>query len=359
MYLIVTNNQPPPDKDPVVMRRRTLIAAALGMPAAALPAWAASAAETPDPDHTTARQSFGDAYASTLTELEILGARYVTHAGALDRHTIMDSGLWLFAQADLLATKAEPKHKRHARRLAAEAAMFAAGCYIDFGNERAATELYSKAHNLCGEKDRDLRAFINAQANWVPMYSGKWSTVLRRSGNVIAEAEEHGGYGLLMGWCHQAHALANLGDRAGALDSLRHAQDNIARVSGANAPQTALGYNRTKVWFSSANVYAELGEADLQAEAQHQATSDPSLGWIDRNLMRLGEAQLDPDPEHAARRIRMHILGLPRDSFNHCIKADAERITGKLKARQLTRPQHVAGREVVALGQYLRTVQVA
>ncbi|MEV6400519.1 hypothetical protein AB0M39_38035 [Streptomyces sp. NPDC051907] len=359
MYLILPSHTPDPELDPVIMRRRTLIAAALGLPGAALPAWAASAAETPDSDATLLKASFGEAYGAALHELETLGARYVTHAGALDRHTIMDTGLWVFAQANLLAAKSELKHKRHAKRLAAEAAMFAAGCYIDFGNEHAATELYSRAHTLCGDGDRDLRAFIHAQANWVPMYSGQWRTVLRRSERIIADAEQHGGFGLLMGWMHLAHAQAILGDKAGALDSLTRAQANISRVPGARSPQTALGYSATKVWFSSSTVYAELGDAARQGDAQHRALEDPTLGWIDRNLMRLGQAQLDPDPEYAARRIRMHVLGLPRDSFNHCIKAQAMRITGKLKAKQITRPQHAAGKEVIALGQYLNTVEVA
>ncbi|MFE2934882.1 hypothetical protein [Streptomyces sp. NPDC059278] len=359
MYLISSATRPDPEMDPEIMRRRALIAAALGLPAACLPAWAASAAETPDKDHTLAKVSFGDAYGSALHELEALGSRYVTHAGALDRHTIMDSGLWLFAQSSLIASKAELKHKRHAKRLAAEAAMFAAGCYIDFGNTRAATELYSRAHNLCGEQDRDLRAFINAQANWVPMYSGQWRTVLRRSEHIINEAEQHGGYGLLMGWVHQAHALAILGDKAAARESLRRAQANIPRVPGARSPQTALTYSATKVWFSSSTAYAELGDANLHSDAQNRALEDPSLGWIDQNLMKIGQAQLESDPEHAALRIRMQVLGLPRDAFNHCIKSEAMRVTGRLKARQITRPQRVAGKEVMALGQYLSTVKVA
>lgn len=359
MFLIKPD-APDPELDPITMRRRALIAAALGLPtAAALPGWAASAATTPDSDHTLTRGTFQDAYSHACQELDTLGARYVTHAGALDRHTIMDTGLWLFAQTSALAAKAEPRHKRSAKRLAAEAAMFAAGCYIDFGNNHAATELYHKAHILCGDRDHDLRAFINAQANWVPMYSGRWLNVLQRSEAVIREAEAHGGFGLLMGWVHHARAQAVLGDETGARESLRHAQDNIGRVPGANGPHTALHYSATKVWFCSSTTYADLGDAERQSEAQYRAMDDPTLGWIDRNLMRLGQAQLDPDPEHAARRIRMHILGLPRDSFNHCVKAEAERILGKLKAQQITGRGHTAGREVTALGNYLKTVQVA
>jgi hypothetical protein len=342
------------------MRRRALIAAALGMTtAAALPEWAASAAETPDPDHTRSKNSWADAYSHAHEELHALGLRYVTHEGALERHTIMDSGLWLFAQARHLADQAEAKHHRAARRLAAEAAMFTAGCYIDFGNARAATNLYSRAHHLCGERDRDLSAFISAQANWVPMYDGRWRTVLDRTTNsILGTAEQYGGDALLMGWMHRARACAVLGDKHGALEAVATAQRNIDRVSGANGPHTALHYRASKVWFTSATTYAELGEADLAADARAKAEADPSLGWIDRNLLAIGAAQLNPDSEAAARQVRMQVLHLPADSFNHCIKAEALRVMGKLKARQLT--QHRAtGAEVRRLGAYLQSVKVA
>lgn len=362
MYLIRNSDtpQPAPDgTDPIVMRRRALIATALGLPAGFLPAWAAGAATTPDRDHTLDRGGFNDAYSHALHELDTLGSRYVTHAGALDRHTIMDSGLWLYAQTAALATKAQPKHQRAARRLAAEAAMFTAGCYIDFGDEHAAHELYSKAHHLCGEHDIDLRAFIAAQVNWIPMYSGRWHTVLRRAEVVINQAEQHGGFGLLMGWVHKGHALAVLGDKDGARAALARAQHNIDRVPGARSPHSALSYSATKVWFSSSAAYAEMGDADRHSDAQHRALDDPTLGWVDANLMKLGQAQLDPDPEFAARRIRMQVLSLPHDSFNHCVRASALRINGQLKARQITGAARRAGAEVRALDAYLSTVKVA
>lgn len=341
------------------MRRRALIAAALGLSAAALPGWAASAAETPDPDHTNSRDTWAQTYDKAALELDLLGARYVTHEGALDRSTIMDSGLWLFAQTKHLADTAAPQHKRRANRLAAEAAMFTAGCFIDFGNTHAAVNLYSRAHHLCGPQDGDLRAFIDAQANWVPMYDNKWRTVLSRTdSNILRSAERYGGDALLMGWMHRARALAVLGDREGALEALDTAQRNIARVPNADGPHTALHYRASKVWFASATTYAELGDKARHADARARAEADTSLGWIDRNLMLISAAQLDSDAEAAARHIRMLVLGLPRDSFNHCIKAEAQRITGKLKARQITR-SNSTGREVTALGQYLQTVKVA
>lgn len=361
MYLVRSTSDPTPptERNPIVMRRRALIAASLGLAASALPDWAASAAETPDSDHTRAKKSWSDCYSGTYEELHALGARYVTHEGALDRHTIMDSGLWLYAQAKHLTDGAEPKHKRHGARLAAEAAMFTAGCYIDFGNTRAATHLYSRAHGLCGPQDRDLSAFVSAQANWVPMYDGRWTTVLNRTTNsILGSAEQYGGDALLMGWMHRGRALAVLGDKEGAAEAVQVAQDNISRVHGANSPHTALHYRSSKVWFASGVVYAEIGDGPRAADARAHAEADPSLGWIDRNLMQIGAAQLDPDPEHAARTIRMQILGLPADAFNHCIRAEALRIMGKLKARQLTR-YRAAGSEVRALGQYLQTVKVA
>lgn len=361
MYLVrSTSSSALEVRNPIVMRRRALIAAALGLTgAAALPEWAASAAETPDADHTRARKSWADCYTGTYEELHTLGSRYVTHEGALERHTIMDSGLWLFAQAKHLAETADAKHERAGKRLAAEAAMFTAGCYIDFGNTGAATNLYSRAHGLCGTRDRDLAAFIAAQANWVPMYDGRWKTVLNRTQNsILGVAEQYGGDALLMGWMHNARALAVLGDKEGAADAVQTAQNNITRVTNADGPHTALHYRSSKVWFTSAAVYAEIGDAARAADARAHAEADPSLGWIDRNLMQIGAAQLDPDTEHAARAIRMQVLRLPADSFNHCIKAEALRVMGKLKARQLTR-YNSSGSEVRALGQYLQTVKVA
>lgn len=361
MYLVRSTNNPAPDvRNPIVMRRRALIAAALGLAGTtALPDWAASAAETPDPDHTRSKNSWTGCYTQAYEELNTLGSRYVTHAGALDRHTIMDSGLWLFAQAKLLAETADAKHERAGKRLASEAAMFTAGCYIDFGNTNAATNLYSRAHGLCGPQDRDLSAFISAQANWVPMYDGRWKTVLNRTqSSILGTAETYGGDALLMGWMHNARALAVLGDKEGAADAVQTAQNNIARVTGATGAHTALHYRASKVWFASATVYAEIGDVHRAADARARAEADPSLGWIDRNLMQVGAAQLDPDTEQAARTIRMQLLRLPADSFNHCIRQEGLRVMGKLKARQLTRHQET-GAEVRRLGAYLQSVKVA
>lgn len=363
MYLVRSTTSPTPtptDRNPIVMRRRALIAAALGVTAAAaLPAWAASAAETPDPDHTRSKNSWSECYTQTYEELQKLGSRYVTHEGALDRHTIMDSGMWLFAQARHLADRAEVKHQRAANRLAAEAGMFTAGCYIDFGNTHAATSLYHRAHTLCGPRDRDLSAFISAQANWVPMYDGRWHTVLNRTQNgILGVAEQYGGDALLMGHMHAARALAVLGRQREARDAVERAQRNVARVTNADGPHTALHYRSSKVHFASATTYAEIGEPERAAAARARAEADPSLGWIDRNLMQIGATQLETDTEFAARTIRMQVLGLPADAFNHCIKAEALRVMGKLKARQLTR-HHETGPEVRRLGAYLQTVKVA
>lgn len=316
--------------DPIVMRRRAMIASLLGLTSAAcLPAWAEAAAHTPDPDHTTTRGSWSNDFTSATWELDQLGARYVTHAGALDRHTIMESGLWLAAQLALLVERAPANRKHEARRMAAEASMFAAGCYIDFGNNKAATDLYDRAYTQAKEHP-DLRAFIWTQWSWVPMYQGKWSTVLRRSDMAIRTAESAGGFGLLMGYAHRAKACSVLGNRQGATDALDHLRASMKRVPGADAPHSALRYSLSKAWFSASTVYAELGQADQQNDAQHAALEDPTLGWIDRNLMKLGQLSLDPDPEHAAHRIRFHVLGLPKDSFNHCVKAEAERQLDKL-----------------------------
>lgn len=316
--------------DPITMRRRAMIASLLGLTtAAALPGWAEAAAVTPDKDHTTTRGTWAGEFTSATWELDRLGARYVTHAGALDRHTIMETGLWLAAQLALLADRAPAARKAEARRVAAEASAFAAGCYIDFGNNHAATNLYDKAY-LLAEGHNDLRAFIWTQWNWVPMYQGEWRTVLRRSDQAIRMAEQAGGFGLLMGYAHRAKACSILGNKDAALDSLDRMAASLHRVPGADAPHSALRYSLSKAWFSASTVYAELRDADRQSDAQHRALEDPTLGWIDRNLMKLGQLSLDPDPEHAAQRIRFHVLGLPSDAFNHCVKAEAERQLDKL-----------------------------
>lgn len=339
--------------DPIVMRRRSLIAALLGLPAAgALPAWAEAAARTPDPDHTITRGTWSETFQRATWDLDRLGSRYVTHEGALDRHTIMETGLWLAAQTNVLNERA-PLHRKHeSRRVAAEACAFAAGCYVDFGNNRAATELYDKGFRLA-EGHPDLRAFIWTQWNWVPMYLGQWHKVMRRSDQAIRMADQAGGFGLLMGWAHRAKACAVLGNRDGATEALTNLERAIPTVTGADAPHSALRYSASKAAFSASTVYAELGDADRQNDFQHRALADPTLGWIDRNLMQLAHKALERDPEHAAQRIRFQLLGLPQDSFNHCVKAEAERQLDKLAARRGT------NREITAARNYLRTVQVA
>lgn len=359
MFLIKPNASDP-EMDPITMRRRALLAAALGLPTAtSLPGWAEAAARTPDADHTRSGGGWRESYASTRHELDYLGAHYVTEPGMTTHADVRDSGLWLFAQANLLIEGAPPGHRGEAKRLAAEAAMFAAGCYVDFGHMSAATDLYHQAYQRCGSEHPDLRTFISCQANWVPMYSGRWQTVLARSDSAVRAAERHGGYGLLMAYMHRAHAHAIFGNRQQALADLRTAQQNIARVPGCHAPHTALGYSATKVWFSSANAYAVLGEAEQHSAAQHRALEDPTLGWMDRQLMRIGQATLDPDPEHAAHRIRFQLLTIPGDGFAYCVKADAQKALARLKARQLTGQSRAAGPEVNMLGNYLNTVRVA
>jgi hypothetical protein len=329
-----------------------MIASLLGVTsAAALPGWAEAAALTPDMDHTTTRGSWIRDFNEATFELDRLGARYVTHEGALDRHTIMESGLWLAAQFGILAERAPANRTKEARRMAAEACAFAAGCYIDFGNNKAATELYDRGYRFASAHP-DLRAFIWTQWNWVPMYRSEWSKVARRSDTAIALAEASGGFALLMGYAHRAKAHAVSGNRPGALACLEHMQANLARVPGADAPHSALRYSRSKAYFSASTVYAELGDAERQADAQAHALADPTLGWIDRNLMKLGQCALDPDPEHAAHRIRFHMLSLPRDSFNHCVKAEADRQLARLAGRR------GAGSEVRMAQHYLSTVVV-
>lgn len=338
--------------DPITMRRRAMIAALLGLTSgAALPSWAEAAATTPDPDHTTTRGSWANDFTRASWELDRLGERYVTHEGALSRHTIMETGLWLAAQLNILVQRAPAHRKTEARRVAAEAAAFAAGCYVDFGNDKAATELYDKAYILA-EDHRDLRAFIWTQWNWVPMYKGEWTRVLSRSDQAIRTAEQAGGFALLMGYAHRAKACSVLGNKQGALDCLKRMESNMGRVPGANAPHSALRYSWSKAWFSASTVYAELGDADRQSDCQHRALEDPTLGWIDRNLMKLGQLALDPDPEHAAHRIRFHLLGLPADSFNHCVKAEAERQLNKLAVHR------GAATQVRMARHYLSTVKV-
>lgn len=338
--------------DPITMRRRAMIASLLGMTSAGfLPAWAEAAARTPDSDHTTTRGSWEADFTSATHELDHLGSRYVTHAGALDRHTIMDTGLWLAAQLALLASRAPAHRATEARRVAAEACAFTAGCYIDFGNDRAATELYDRGYRLAESHD-DLRAFIWTQWTWVAMYRNDWTTVMRRSDQAIRRANLSGGYGLLMGYAHRAKACAVFGNTQGARDALEHLAASLPRVPGADAPHSALRYSTSKAWFAAASVYAELRDAERQNDAQHRALADPTLGWIDRNLMQLGHKALDPDPEHAAQRIRFQLLSLPKDAFNHCIKQEADRLLVRLAASP------AAGREVKAARTYLTQVTV-
>lgn len=362
MYLVRSTGTtaPDPDMDPITMRRRALLAAALGIgSAAALPSWAEAAARTADQDHTRRSGSWLDSYTGARHELEYLAAHYVTEPGMTKHSEVRDSGLWLFAQSAELMDGAPGGQRNEARRLCAEAAMFAAGCYVDFGHMKAATELYSAAHRAAGEENPDLRAFISCQANWVPMYSGRWATVLRRSESAVIAAERHGGPALLMAYMHRAHAHAMFGRKEAARDDLARAQANIKRVPGSVAPHHALHYSATKVWFSSANAYAALGDPYRHNDAQHRALEDPTLGWMDRQLMRIGQAALDPDPEMAAHRIRFQLLSIPADGFAYCVKADAEKALSRLKARQLTGRRGQAGAEVRALGSYLSTIEVA
>jgi tetratricopeptide (TPR) repeat protein len=364
VHLLIQPDRPEPELDPIIMRRRALLAAALGLGTATsvvLPDWAEAAARTADPDHTTGRGTWKDSFLAARHELDYLGAHYVTEPGMTKHSEVRDSGLWLYAQAKQLVKSAPPGYRGEAQRLTAEAAAFAAGCYLDFGHMKAAMDLYHHAHQACGNDHADLREFIACQAIWVPMYSNRWQIVLNRAQSATMSAEKHGGYSLLMAHTLHAAAQAAYGDKAGARESLARAQDNIDRVPGARAPHTALGYSATKVWFSSANSYAMIGDADRQHEAQHRAMEDPTLGWMDRQLMRLGQATLDPDPEHAAHRIRFQLLSIPADGFAHCVKTDAEKALVRLKARQITRTAHgrQAGSEVTMLGQYLRTVKVA
>ncbi|MFC4328310.1 hypothetical protein ACFPC0_10780 [Streptomyces andamanensis] len=340
------------------MRRRALIAAALGLSTAALPDWAAAAAQTPDADHTRDTGNWRESFSRAKQELDYLARYYVTETGLNSHAEVRDSGLWLYAQATALAQGAPPACRAEAHRLTAEAAMFVAGCYVDFGHMRAATELYSRAHNAAGTDNPDLRSFINAQANWVPMYSGQWHKVARRSESVITTAERHGGPALLMGYMHRAHTNAVFGNKEAARRDLAAAQANIRRVHGSSDPHHALHYSATKVWFSSAGVYAALGDREAHADAQARALEDPTLGWMDRQLMMIGSATLEPDPEVAAHRIRFQLLGIPEDGFAHCVKADAAKALARLKARQITR-HRCAGREVTALSHYLQNVKVA
>ncbi len=361
MYLVPNPATPAPDdKDPETMRRRTMLATALGLSAAALPAWAEPAAATPDLDHTRHQGGWNESYTAARHELDYLAAHYVTEPGMTQHGSVRDSGLWLYAQAATLLKGAPHHRKGDARRLAAEAAAFAAGCYVDFGHMPAAAALYSLAGRIAGDAHPDLRVFISCQANWVPMYGGQWDTVLRRSETAAAEAERHGGYGLLMAYMHRAHAHAMFGNREAARADLATARANLLRVPAATtAPHSALVYTGTKVHFSSANVYAAISDHHQQAEAQYHALADPTLGWMDRQLMQISEATLDPDPEHAAHRIRFQLVTIPSDGFAYCVKADAQKALARLKARQLTSSRQKAGPEVRTLGAYLSTVKVA
>lgn len=343
----------PTEVDPIIMRRRAMIAALLGLPAAgALPAWAEAAARTPDGDHTITRGNWNDTFQRATSDLDQLAARYVTHEGVLSRHTIMDTALWLASQTNVLLDRAPTDRRHEAHRAAAEAAAFAAGCYLDVGNNRAATELYDKAFHLA-QGHPDLRAFIWTQWTWVPMYTGQWRKVIRRSDQAIRMASDTGGFGLLMGWAHRAKASAVLGHRDEATEALGNLERAIPTVTGAEAPHSALRFSACKANFCASTVYAELGDRDRQNELQHRALADPSLGWIDRNLMQLANKALDPEPEYAAQRIRFQLLALPQEDFNHCIKAEATRQLDNIANQRGTNP------EISAAQSYLKTVQVS
>ncbi|HEY9015637.1 MAG TPA: hypothetical protein VIM84_11310 [Gemmatimonadales bacterium] len=327
--------------DPITMRRRAMIAALLGLhTAAALPNWAAHAATTPDLDHTASRGDWRNDFSAAVRELDILGSQYVTHTGALNRHSIKESGLWLAAQLHLLAERA-PLHRRsEALRAAAEACAFTAGCYVDYGDNRAAARLYDRAY-LLADGHTDLRAFVWTQWSWVPMYRGEWRTVRNRSDQAIRWAERAGGYGLLMGWAHRAKACAVLGDHNGAREALAHLTDALPRVPGAALPHSALRYSASKAAFAASCTYAELTDRPRQHDFQQQALEDPSLGWIDRSLLKLAHCALDPDPEHAAQRIRLQVMAHPADSFNHCVKEEAGRLLTRLEARTAGRSREI------------------
>lgn len=361
MYLISSATPLNPEMDPEIMRRRALLAAALGIgTTTSLPSWAEAAARTPDPDHTRrSGTTWYECYSNARHELNYLAAHYTTEPGMTKHSDVRDSGLWLYAQANQIMDGAPLAMKNEARRLCAEAAMFAAGCYVDFGHMAAATDLYSSAHKAAGADNPDLRVFISCQANWVPMYSGQWAKVLRRSESAVISAERHGGPALLMSYMHRAHANAMLGNGEAARTDLGAAQANISRVPGSDTPHHALTYSATKVWFSSANVYAVLGDARHHTDAQQRALEDPTMGWMDKQLMQIGQATLEPDPELAAHRIRFQLLRIPADGFAHCVKSDAEKALARLKAKQITSRTRQAGSEVRALGSYLSTVKVA
>jgi tetratricopeptide (TPR) repeat protein len=331
------------------MRRRHLIAAALGIPAsAALPAWAAQAADGPHADHTvTAETTWSDGYDRAREELDTLGLRYVTADGAASRDAITDNSLWLYAQAVALAGAAPAAQRHSARRLAAEAAMFTAGCHVDCGNEEAAADMYGRAHSIAGDTHPDLRAFILAQAQWVDMYSGDWARVLRRSPVVLELADRHGGYGRMMGYAHYARALSIHGMRDKAVAAMDKAIDNAQSMPSAQQRPSALRYTASKTYFSCAMAAAELGLLDKYLAYCDAAVDGSSLGWIDRQLLDLGGHRLVTDPEHAAHRIRFQVQGLPSGTFSYCIRAEADRLLTALKQR------NQPGREQAELEEYL------
>lgn len=360
MHLRLVPPLPDPEGDPQIMHRRAMLASALGLTAAAaVPAWAEGATSTPDPDHTQA--DWSDAYGRTRTSLDNLAAHYVTETGLAQHNDICDSGLWLYAQAATLSKAAPRTHRRDARRLAAEAAAFAAGCYVDYGHDKAATDLYSAAHTAAGTDHPDLRTFIACQATWVPMYRGDWNGVRRRSETATRQAQAHGGPALLIAYTHSAQANAVYGRADAARADLDAAYSNTARVPGSDAPHTALTYTRVKVDFAAAQVYATLGDRDRHRGAYQAALEDPSLGHLDRQLMEVARHTLDRDPEHAARRIRFLLLDASnRGGITHCLASDARKAMGRLTAREITTsPNRATGPEVRALGRYLNNLDAA
>jgi hypothetical protein len=339
--------------DPQQMRRRLMVAALLGLPtAAALPAWASAATLQPTPEgHTLGGGTWTDHFAHATWELDDLAHRYVTPQGVKDRRPIMHTGLMLAAQLRLLAENAPPARARDAHRLAAEAAAFTAGCYVDTGANRAATALYDRAYRLT--EDGDLRAFIVAQWDWVAMYDGKWDLVEHRSGQAISMGTTHGGFGLLMGLAHYARARAVKGDKGGATDALRKLAERIPYVAGTDAPHTALNYPACKAHFAAATTYAELGMEQQHGDERGRALADKSLGFVDRQLLRLSTEALDPDPQRAAHAIRMHMVSLDPHGFNHCVRAEAERHLRRLGGKPPAATEARMGLH------YLRGVQVA
>ena len=356
MHLVQTTN--PQSEDPTVLKRRALIAAAIGVPAAALPTWANAAAHTPDPNHLANAHTWRTTADNLRNDLQRLATHYATNPHISDHQATRDSALWIYTQADQLTTATPRPAQPELHRLAADAAYMTAGCYIDIGHMQPAADLYQHARRHAANHP-DLTAWVDAQANWIPMYTGNWPAVLRTANHAINTAHHNGGPGLLMGWTHRAHALAHYGQRDQARHALTQARRSLARVPASRAPHSALHYSASKLHFSSAGVYAALGDRDAHAEARALAYQDPQLGWMDRQIMDIAAAALDHDAEHAAHRIRMRLARIPHGDVAHCVKVEAENALASLKARQVLNGAGRAGREVNTLSTYLHQLTTA